>query len=64
MSDLARYCEERGIDDMVVGDAWFTRAPASAGLGDSGADGATLRKPIRAPDGEAEADYETPYSVP
>jgi hydroxymethyl cephem carbamoyltransferase len=23
MSDLAKYCEQRGIDDMVVGDAWF-----------------------------------------
>ena len=23
MSDLARYCEERGVDDMVVGDRWF-----------------------------------------
>jgi hydroxymethyl cephem carbamoyltransferase len=23
MSDLAKYCEERGIDDMVVGDTWF-----------------------------------------
>jgi hydroxymethyl cephem carbamoyltransferase len=64
MSDLARYCEERGIDDMVVGDAWFTRVPASAGLGDAAADGATPKEPIRAPDGEAEADYETPYSVP
>jgi hydroxymethyl cephem carbamoyltransferase len=64
MSDLVRYCEERGVDDMVVGDAWFTRVRASAGLGDSAADGATPREPIRAPDGEAEADYETPYSVP
>jgi hypothetical protein len=26
MSDLAKYCEDRGIDDMVVGDAWFQRA--------------------------------------
>ena len=25
MSDLVKYCEARGIDDMVVGDAWFTR---------------------------------------
>jgi hydroxymethyl cephem carbamoyltransferase len=25
MSDLVAYCEGRGIDDMVVGDAWFTR---------------------------------------
>jgi hydroxymethyl cephem carbamoyltransferase len=28
MSDLARYCEERGVDDMVVGDAWY-RAPGA-----------------------------------
>lgn len=26
MSDLAQYCETRGIDDMVVGDSWFERA--------------------------------------
>jgi hydroxymethyl cephem carbamoyltransferase len=25
MTDLVGYCEQRGIDDMVVGDAWFTR---------------------------------------
>jgi hydroxymethyl cephem carbamoyltransferase len=25
MSDLVAYCENRGIDDMAVGDAWFTR---------------------------------------
>jgi hydroxymethyl cephem carbamoyltransferase len=25
MSDLAQYCESRGLDDMVVGDAWFER---------------------------------------
>lgn len=25
MSDLAKYCEDRGIDDMVVGDTWFVR---------------------------------------
>jgi hydroxymethyl cephem carbamoyltransferase len=23
MSDLIRYCEEQGVDDMVVGDAWY-----------------------------------------
>jgi hydroxymethyl cephem carbamoyltransferase len=27
MSDLARYCELRGIIHMVVGDAWFRRSP-------------------------------------
>ena len=27
-SDLAKYCEERGIGDMVVGDAWFRRRDA------------------------------------
>ena len=26
MADLAHYCEERGIDDFVVGDRWFQRA--------------------------------------
>ena len=26
MSHLATYCEQRGIDDMVVGDDWYTRA--------------------------------------
>jgi hydroxymethyl cephem carbamoyltransferase len=26
MSDLVHYCETRGIDDFVVGDAWFERA--------------------------------------
>ena len=25
MSDLARYCEVRGIEHMVVGDAWYER---------------------------------------
>jgi hydroxymethyl cephem carbamoyltransferase len=25
MSDLSHYCETTGIDDMVVGDAWFER---------------------------------------
>ena len=27
MSDLVQYCETRGLDDMVVGDAWFERVP-------------------------------------
>jgi hydroxymethyl cephem carbamoyltransferase len=34
MSDLAKYCEDRGVDDMVVGDRWFERrseATATAG---------------------------------
>jgi len=25
LSDLAKYCEERGVDDMVAGDSWFVR---------------------------------------
>jgi hydroxymethyl cephem carbamoyltransferase len=25
MSDLAKYCQDRGVDDMVVGDRWFVR---------------------------------------
>ena len=25
MSDLAAFCEERGVDDMVVGDTWYRR---------------------------------------
>jgi hydroxymethyl cephem carbamoyltransferase len=25
LSDLAQYCEEHGVDDMVVGDRWFER---------------------------------------
>lgn len=25
MSDLVDYCEQRGVDDMVVGDAWYAR---------------------------------------
>jgi hydroxymethyl cephem carbamoyltransferase len=25
MSDLAKYCEQTGVDDFVVGDAWFQR---------------------------------------
>jgi hydroxymethyl cephem carbamoyltransferase len=29
MSHLADYCEQRGIDDMVVGDAWFRRREQS-----------------------------------
>ena len=33
MSDLIPYCEERGVDDMVVGDSWYRRA--------SGADSAS-----------------------
>lgn len=28
MSDLARYCEDRGIADMVVGDDWYRRQGA------------------------------------
>jgi hydroxymethyl cephem carbamoyltransferase len=27
MSDLMRYCEMQGVDDIVVGDAWFQLAP-------------------------------------
>jgi hydroxymethyl cephem carbamoyltransferase len=23
MSDLIVYCEERGVDEMVVGDVWY-----------------------------------------
>ena len=26
MSELARYCESRGVPEMVVGDAWFSRS--------------------------------------
>ena len=26
MSDLIQYCEDRGVDDMVVGDAWYRPA--------------------------------------
>jgi hypothetical protein len=26
MSDLLRYCEDHGVDDIVVGDRWFERA--------------------------------------
>jgi hydroxymethyl cephem carbamoyltransferase len=29
MSDLARYCEDHGVDDMVVGDTWFERRYAA-----------------------------------
>ncbi|GAA4608949.1 hypothetical protein GCM10023195_35600 [Actinoallomurus liliacearum] len=28
MSDLVAYCEDRGIDDMVVGERWYTRLTA------------------------------------
>ena len=28
MADLVRYCEDRRVDDFVVGDQWFTRKPA------------------------------------
>lgn len=28
MSDLVQYCEDRGVDDFVVGDAWFGRIRA------------------------------------
>jgi hydroxymethyl cephem carbamoyltransferase len=28
MSDLSSYCESRGLDSMVVGDAWFERVGA------------------------------------
>jgi hydroxymethyl cephem carbamoyltransferase len=27
MTDLTVYCEDRGVDDFVVGDFWFQRAP-------------------------------------
>jgi hydroxymethyl cephem carbamoyltransferase len=37
MSDLLRYCQEHGIDDIVVGDAWFERR--SEGAGRKGAPG-------------------------
>jgi hydroxymethyl cephem carbamoyltransferase len=26
MSELVRYCESRGVPEMVVGDAWFSRS--------------------------------------
>ena len=34
MSDLSDYCQQRGIDDFVVGDEWFqrVRAPITAGV--------------------------------
>jgi hydroxymethyl cephem carbamoyltransferase len=32
MSDLAKFCEDRGITDMVVGDRWYQRAD-SYGIG-------------------------------
>jgi hydroxymethyl cephem carbamoyltransferase len=30
MSDLIAYCEERGVDDMVVGDVWYRQPEAVA----------------------------------
>jgi hydroxymethyl cephem carbamoyltransferase len=30
MSDLAGYCQDRGIHDMVVGDAWYQRSTTGA----------------------------------
>ena len=30
MSDLAKYCEDHGVDDMVVGDRWFQRRGEAA----------------------------------
>jgi hydroxymethyl cephem carbamoyltransferase len=32
MSDLVKYCDARGIDDMVVGDRWFHRVDATPGV--------------------------------
>jgi hydroxymethyl cephem carbamoyltransferase len=32
MSDLAKYCEDRGVEHMVVGDVWFERKRAPAEL--------------------------------
>lgn len=29
LSDLAKYCDSRGVDHMVVGDSWFSRADAA-----------------------------------
>jgi hydroxymethyl cephem carbamoyltransferase len=30
MSDLVKYCQDRGVDDLVVGDSWFENiAPGS-----------------------------------
>lgn len=29
MTDLVDYCEQRDIDDMVVGDTWYSRHGAS-----------------------------------
>ena len=31
MSDLVGYCEDRGIDDMVVGDQWYTADHSTRG---------------------------------
>jgi hydroxymethyl cephem carbamoyltransferase len=31
MSHLAEYCEERGVDDFVAGDAWFQRIDSGPG---------------------------------
>ena len=31
LSDLAKYCEERGVDDMVAGDSWFVKKTRRAG---------------------------------
>jgi hypothetical protein len=25
MTDLTAYCQDRGVDDFVVGDVWFER---------------------------------------
>jgi hydroxymethyl cephem carbamoyltransferase len=38
VSDLMLYCEQRGIDDVVAGDAWYQRraGPDSADVADAG----------------------------
>nr|WP_281176186.1 carbamoyltransferase C-terminal domain-containing protein [Streptomyces hokutonensis] len=30
MPELTEYCEARGVDDMVVGDDWYTRRGAAS----------------------------------
>ena len=34
MSDLAKYCEDRGVEHMVVGERWFERRRAPVVMGD------------------------------
>ena len=55
VSDLMHYCETRGIDDVVIGDAWYQRCTGTDGADAGAAEAAACGLELATPDGSQQA---------